>query len=292
MKLGFFGDGTWAVNSLIKIKKIKKINIKFICIRYDKPDYQLVKFGKKNNLKIICIKDINNKKFINFLKLQNLDLLVSMSYNQIFKEEIISLYKKRIINCHAGLLPFYRGRSPLNWVLIKDEKYFGITVHFVNKFIDKGDIILQKKFRIIDSDNYKTLLLKSYYNCPKILTESIQLILKNKVKPIIQNKIDKIGSYFKKRNKGDEIINWKQKSREIFCFIRALTYPSVVATTYYGNRKILIKKAQILKKYKLNNIEPGTILKITNNFFIVKTMDTAIKVSKWNGIINNKLILK
>ena len=50
----------------------------------------------------------------------------------------------KIFNCHAGYLPSYRGRSVLNWALINGEKFYGITFHQVNSYIDQGDILLQK----------------------------------------------------------------------------------------------------------------------------------------------------
>ena len=65
-------------------------------------------------------------------------------------------------------LPFYKGRNILNWVLINDEKEFGITVHYVDEGIDTGDIILQETFPIIDSDDYSTLLDKAYEECPRL----------------------------------------------------------------------------------------------------------------------------
>ena len=94
------------------------------------------------------MRDVNDEKFIDYIKKNKIDLLASMSYDQIFKTKIINSVKNKIINCHAGKLPFYRGRSILNWVLINGEKEFGITTHFVNKKIDKGNIILQKIYRI------------------------------------------------------------------------------------------------------------------------------------------------
>ena len=81
----------------------------------------------------------------------------------------MSLPKLKTINCHAGKLPFYRGRDILNWVLINDEKEFGITVHYMDEGIDTGDIILQRTFPITDEDSYKTLLERSYDECANIL---------------------------------------------------------------------------------------------------------------------------
>ena len=63
-----------------------------------------------------------------------------MSFNQIFDKELINIPPLGTINCHASKLPFYIGRINLNWILINDEKEFGITLHYV----DTGDIILQK----------------------------------------------------------------------------------------------------------------------------------------------------
>tara|TARA_Y100000589_G_scaffold36266_1_gene30384 strand:+ start:826 stop:1047 length:222 start_codon:yes stop_codon:yes gene_type:complete len=72
------------------------------------------------------------------------------------------LYKKGIINCHAGNLPDLKGRNILNWVLFNNLNQFGITVHYVNCEIDTGDIISKKLITIKKTDNYGDLLIKAY----------------------------------------------------------------------------------------------------------------------------------
>ena len=292
INIGFFGDGIWAINSVKELLKIKSIKIKFICPRYKKPDQNLIKLASNKNINLIKLKNVNHKISIRLIKSLNIDLIISMSYNQIFKKKIISLFKKKIINCHAGYLPFYRGRSPLNWVLINDEKFFGITAHYINSKIDGGDIIFQKKFLIRDQDNYLSILNKAYINCPKVLVKAIRLILNKKVKPIKQNSIDKKGSYYRKRISGDEIIDWSKNSREIYCFIRALSRPSVIATTFSNKRKITINKADIVRVKSKNNYIPGTIIKMTKNFFIVKTINSALKVKEWSGTVKKGTVFK
>ena len=84
---------------------------------------------------------------------------------------------EEIINCHAGSLPFCRGRNILNWVLINDEQEFGITVHYVGEGVDAGDIIIQEKFLINDQDNYRALLVTAYEHCPRLLVEAIRLLM-------------------------------------------------------------------------------------------------------------------
>ena len=123
-----------------------------------------------------------------------------MSYNQILENEIINSVKKKIINCHAGKLPFYRGRSILNWVLINGEKDFGITTHFINNKIDKGNIINQKIFKINKKDNFHSLLKnQTYTECPNLLYKSIKEIQTNKYKSIPQTRILNNFHIFKKK---------------------------------------------------------------------------------------------
>ena len=290
--IGFFGDGLWAEKSLKALIKDKKKIIKFVCLRYSKPDKNLIKIAKKNKIRTIITKNINSKKNFNKIFNSNCDLLVSMSFDQKFKKRFIKNFPKKIINCHAGDLPFYRGRSVLNWVLINDEKYFGITVHFVDKNIDTGDIIIKKKFPILDRDDYKSLLKKASDNCPKLLLKAIDQVLFSKVRLVKQNSICKKGTYFQKRDKGDENINWSKKSRQIFSFIRGLSKPGIMATTYSSNRKILINKSSPKFLYFNNKIEPGTVIKLSKNYFIVKTSDSYIKILQWTGLIKKGEILK
>ena len=96
-------------------------------------DKILKDYAKQNNIDYLKHKNVNSKEFISNIAKYNCDLFVSMSFNQIFKTQIINLPKYKAINCHAGKLPFYRGRNVLNWALINDEKEFGITVHFIDE---------------------------------------------------------------------------------------------------------------------------------------------------------------
>tara|TARA_Y100000996_G_scaffold404882_1_gene379437 strand:- start:757 stop:1653 length:897 start_codon:yes stop_codon:yes gene_type:complete len=293
IRIGFFCDDEWGFNTLRLILKKKNYKIQFVCTRYLGGVKKKIKtFCKKEKIDQFSFKNINSSIAIKKIKSYDLDILASMSYDQIFKKKTIDSIKLQIINCHAGNLPFYRGRSPLNWVLINDEDFFGITVHYINKDIDKGDIILQKKFRIKDKDNFGTILNKAYKECPKLLVRSIYLVVNKKDKPIKQSCINKKGSYYFKRVSGDERINWKINAREIFCFIRALSKPGIIATTYSGNKKILINESdpKFIKSKKGSS--PGEIIKVAKGYFLVQTNDFVIKVKKWYGNINKGMILK
>ncbi|HEB7542138.1 TPA: methionyl-tRNA formyltransferase [Campylobacter coli] len=282
LKIGYFADGKWARNCLLKILKNPRIQINFIVLRKQK-DIKLEKLALKYHIPYYTDININSKEFLNELQKYSNDLLVSMSFDQIFKDEILKLYSKKIINCHAGKLPFYRGRNILNWALINDEKEFGITVHFIDKGIDTGDIILQKTYEIKDSDDYTTLLNLCYRECANLLYESLILFLKNEVKSYKQVGD---GFYCPKRKKGDEIINWTQNTREIFNFIRALNAKDLGASAFIKEKEIKIYKSEIYKENLSCPLPIGEITKKENDYFIVNTKDGALKVTQFKGDIN------
>ena len=203
LKIGYFADGPWSHRSFLKIISNKQLIISFIVPRQNTKDKTLKKFCKEYEIDYLPNSNVNSEKFIKQIIEYNVDLFVSMSFNQIFKKNIISIPKLGVINCHAGKLPFYRGRNVLNWVLINGEKNFGITVHYIDENIDTGDIIEQRIFPISEDDNYSTILETAYKNCPLILYESILKILNNNVKTTKQNDIHHKGSYCRKRKVGD-----------------------------------------------------------------------------------------
>lgn len=276
--IGYFADGPWGHEAFRVLIKDKSIKIKFICARCDTKDDTLKKYSEKYKIDYLKDKNINSINFMKKLKEYDCDLFVSMSFNQIFKKEIMAVAKKGIINCHAGKLPFYRGRNILNWVLINDEKEFGITVHFVDEGIDTGDIILQKTFQITDADNYKTLLEKAYVECAKILYEAIKIVQIGNYTLTKQNTIDSVGTYCGVRQEGDEVIEWNQTSREIFNFVRAICEPGPRARSYVAGKMIKVNKVKMIDKAHKHKGITGQVVGITTEGFIVKTQDTIVEI--------------
>ena len=183
-----------------------------------------------------------------------------------------------LINCHAGKLPFYRGRNILNWALINDEKEFGITVHYVDKGIDTGDIILQRTYPITDDDTYATLLERAYTGCADILYEAIKKLQAGTAKVIPQEEIDSVGFYCGMRQAGDEILDWNQSSRDVFNFVRAICPPGPAARTFLNAREMRINKVREIKGAHVYKNIPGQVLGKTEQGFIVKTQDTMVEV--------------
>lgn len=281
LKIGYFADGQWAHEAFTQLIADSDIEIVFLCVRYDKRDKVLIEYAEQNKIPLLIEKDINSTLFRNKVEKYKADIFVSMSFNQIFKNEMIYLPPMGTINCHAGKLPFYRGRNILNWALINDEKEFGITVHYVDEGIDTGDIILQKLYPITDLDTYATLLNRAYIECATVLYEAIKLVQRKLVKPIRQDSIDKVGMYCGMRIAGDEYINWNQTSREIFNFVRALCTPGPCSSSKIINEIIKINKVSLIEGAHPYKGITGQVIGKTNRGFYVKTIDTMVEVIEY-----------
>ena len=278
IKIGYFADGPWSHLAFEKLIEDDSIEINFIVPRKDTLDLTLKRFSEIYNIDYIFPANINSIEFIKIVKSYDCDLFVSMSFNQIFRSSIINTPRLGIINCHAGKLPFYRGRNILNWALINDEKEFGITVHYVDEGIDTGDIIKQRCFDIKDDYDYNKLLQIAYVECAQILFDTIKEIQSGLSKRIKQSTIHEIGFYCGKRGVGDEIINWNQESRDIFNFIRAINKPGPMALTYINGKEVRINRSRLIESVPIYKGINGQLISKTTDGFMVKTNDSFIEI--------------
>lgn len=278
MKIGYFADGVWAHQAVHGILSNSQIIISFICLRYEQPDSYLISIADTHNIPCFIERNVNDDLFVSVLKEYSCDLFVSMSFNQIFGSSIRNIVPLGTVNCHAGRLPYYRGRNILNWALINDEKEFGITVHYVDDGIDTGDVILQRCYPITDNDDYASLLTRSYIYCADVLLEVLDLFIRRQVTSWKQDTVDECGLYCSIRKPGDEIINWNTTSREIFNFVRALTEPGPCARTQLKNSEVKIMKLTYLPNAPVYKGIPGAILAKKGEKYLVKTKDSYVSI--------------
>lgn len=284
IKIGYFADGPWSHQALAKLILDSTINVEFICARHDKPDIVLKEQAGMHGIDYVTHPKVNSEEFFQMISGYGCDLFVSMSFNQIFRKRLIEYPRLKTINCHAGKLPFYRGRNILNWVLINDEKEFGITVHYVDEGIDTGDILAQNLLPITDEDNYATLLKKAYSGCAELLYETVKGLYAGKIVCRPQTDIHPLGFYCTGRGEGDERLLWDQPSRDIFNFVRAICRPGPEARTFCQDIEIKINRVELLPNAPTYKGIPGAVLGVNSDGLFVKTADSYLKVVEWSGI--------
>jgi methionyl-tRNA formyltransferase len=279
VKIGYFADGVWSHLALEKLVEDDCFEIVFIVPRYDTQDPILKEWAKKLSVDFLPIQNVNHTDSISLLERYNADLFVSMSFNQILKGEILQTAPLGFINCHAGELPFYRGRNILNWALINDAKEFGVTVHYIDEGIDTGDIIVQEIEPITDQDDYSTLLDRATIICADLLYQAVLQVKDGIVTRTKQVTKHPVGFYSGYRREGDEWIDWGWSSRRVFNFIRAITIPGPCARTLYNNQIVLIESVSIIDEAPNYIDSPGTIVGKNNNNLIVKTGDSTVQLN-------------
>jgi methionyl-tRNA formyltransferase len=284
MKIGFFGDGPWALKSLEGIVGHSKWDICFIVGRNEVLDEEMKTFAEERSLPFFRHVNVNSSEFLKTACEFAADIHVSVSCDQIIKKDLLSVAPKGFINCHAGALPFYRGRSIINWALINGEKKLGVTVHYIDEGIDTGDIIVQKFATIEDDDDYGSLLQKAYPLCAEGVCEALELIETNHVVRIAQDSIHPVGFYCPRRKAGDEWIDWTWTSERIHNFVRALAKPAPGAQTMMEEQKVAIWKTELVSEAPLYFGVPGAVVGHDASSIIVKTGDTVLRVKKMSLI--------
>mgnify|MGYP000072880962 CR=1 FL=1 len=281
LRIGFFGDGSWAVKSLECL--LAQAEVAFVCLRHGSPDMALGQVATNFGIPIIDLADVNEARSLETLRKFGCDLFLSVSFDQILRPSMFSLPGLGTINCHAGMLPFYRGRSVLNWAIINDESSVGITVHYVDDGIDTGDIVLQRFIEVTDDDDYRTLLARGSDACAEAVCKAVGLISSGRANPIEQASIDPVGSYFTRRLPGDERIVWGSSSREVFNLVRAVTPPGPGAVTWIDDEEWRILKVRIPDAVRPWNMVAGAVIPSPPEVFRVKTTDTFVDVLEWEG---------
>lgn len=276
MKIGYLGDGPWARDALDRMLEDDRLDVRFIVPRYDSQDPQLRARAEAHGIAFLPIRDINDDATLRQLAAYEPDLLVSMSFDQIMRRGILELCPRGAINCHAGALPFYRGRNVLNWALINDATEFGVTVHYMDEGIDTGDIILQRTSAITDDDTYATLLDRAVVLCAATLHEAIVLLVEDQAEAIEQATIHPTGFYTGRRIEGDEWIDWSWPSRQVFNFVRAITIPGPCARTLVGDAEIAVVRASMIPNAPRYVATPGEVVGRDGDAVHVKTGDTTI----------------
>ena len=175
--------------------------------------------------------------------------IISIHYRYILSDNILKIVQYKAMNLHPSLLPKYRGTKSSVWALINNEKYTGISFHYMNKNIDDGNLLLQKKLKILDSDNAFSLYHKLISLSIKYFSRAFKLLL-NDYKGYTQ-----IGakSYYKR-----EIpFGGKFKFSEINIndakqFVKAMYFPPYTGAIFEKdtNEPIEIKDINELDKYK------------------------------------------
>ncbi|WP_154836660.1 methionyl-tRNA formyltransferase [Staphylococcus sp. Marseille-Q1834] len=202
------------------------------------------------------------------------DLIVTAAFGQLLPESLLNAPKKGAINVHASLLPKYRGGAPIHQAIIDGEKQTGITIMYMVKKLDAGNIISQKTIDIEEDDNVGTMHDKLSFLGADLLKETLPSIIEGTNDSIPQD--DAKASFASNISREDERIDWTKSAQDIHNHIRGLS-PWPVAYTKMDDTNLKLFAAHIIEGKKG---EPGQIIETTKKAIIVGTgSDDAIALT-------------
>lgn len=277
MRIVFFGTPDFAIPSLDILVRSNH-EVVAVVTAPDKPRGRgrnvsvtaIKQFSINNNIKVLTPEKLSDEAFENELKSLRADLFVIVAF-RILPEKIFSIPAKGSFNLHGSLLPKYRGAAPIQWALINGETETGLTTFFLEKKVDTGNIILQKKINIEYSDNLEILHDKMSTAGAELVLETVDLIENGDVKLTAQD--EALASPAPKIKRETCKIDWNQKSEKIYNLIRGLS-PYPCAFFEFNNKNYKVYSASITN---LKNLNPSEIRQTKEEIFI-GTEDKAIQI--------------
>lgn len=226
-------------------------------------------FAMEHGIKIYQPEKLKVAESYELLKEINPDLIVVVAYGKILPKNFIDYPKFGCINVHGSLLPKYRGAAPIQWSIINGDSVTGITTMYMNEGLDTGDILMQEKIFINDTDTSEELkkkmsvlgaetLLKTLNNL-----ESLTPIKQDDAQATLSPPLDKLT--------GD--IDWSKTAAEIHNLVRGSNPWPIAHTTLRGK----LFKIYKTKVSKLRPSAPGKVVS-TSPLVIGCGADTSLEL--------------
>lgn len=217
-------------------KKLTKTDVALYCLKEN------LNLFESDNLSKLFEEELKNLKF---------DIAVVVAFGQLIPVELLAIPKFGWINLHYSLLPKLRGAAPVQWSILNNEVETGITWFQIDKGLDTGPILLQKKMVLNDFD-YETLINK----LNDLATKDLEAFLND----IENEKIDKkvqVGevSYAPKLSEHDLKIDWHLSREKIISIIKTSNDYLSAWTIFQGNKVKILNYSGLGSE----NINPGQI---------------------------------
>ncbi|OUQ83005.1 methionyl-tRNA formyltransferase [Massilimicrobiota sp. An105] len=202
------------------------------------------------------------------------DLIITAAYGQIVPQAVLDIPRLGCINVHASLLPLYRGGAPVHQAIIDGQEKTGVTIMYMVKKMDAGDMIAQKETPILEDDTVGILYDRLSDLGAKLLKETLPDILKGTNQRIPQD--ENLVTYAPTLSREDERLDWNMSARQVYNKVRG-TNPWPGSYTTYQGKTVKIWAGQVHQcenamKHHAHQ-DNGTIVKIFKDAIGVKVND-------------------
>ncbi len=203
------------------------------------------------------------------------DIIVVAAYGQYIKPDILAIPPREAINIHPSLLPKYRGASPIQWAIANGESETGVTILYVSKEMDAGDIILQERYPIGEDDTAETLTPRLAERGADLLMTSLEAIQAGRATRTPQDPDQ--ATYVNKLEKDDGRIDWSLPAVTIRNRIRGFT-PWPGCFTHADGVLLKIRRADVEPMSGSAGARPGSIIQCDREGPVVATGVGALRL--------------
>ncbi len=202
------------------------------------------------------------------------DLILSVWYRRLLGPDLLALPRIAALNLHGSLLPAYRGRAPLNWVLVNGEPRTGVTLHHMTAEADAGDVVAQRGLAIEPDDTAFILYERMAKAGVELLLETYPTVLDGSAPRIPQD--DARATTMPRRRPEDGRIQWSWPAARIFNMIRAVAPPYPGAFVGDGAARLRLLAASVCSSASVEAVA-GTVLEIVPS--------RGVKVAAGEGVL-------
>lgn len=184
-------------------------------------------------IRTLAVADVNVPEVVAEIVSAKPDLLVVAAFGQLLKEPLLQAAKLGAINIHGSLLPEYRGASPIQQALIDGRDETGVTIMYIAKKLDAGDMLSSETCRILPDDNTGSLRERLSDMGAALLLKTITEMREGAVKPVPQD--EAYATYAGKITAEQERLDWNLSAVSLHNLVRGLT-PDTSAYTCYDEQ--------------------------------------------------------
>lgn len=211
--------------------------------------------------KIAVVKPVDNQELVAIFDREKVDLLITVAYGHILKEEILSKPRFGAINLHYSLLPKYRGAAPVQHAILNGDQISGVTVFKLDQGMDSGPIYIQKELEIEQAETTQHLIGRLNMIGVDLVGQTLQMISKG-IAPVPQSELNI--TFAPKFSKADGEINWQNSAEDIFNQYRALGNNPGVFTSHSG---VKIKISE-MSKLSSKTLAPGAFSVVSESLAV------------------------
>lgn len=219
----------------------------------------VARIAAEHGIPVYAPDDVNHPLWVERIRALAPDMIFSFYYRNLLCDEILGLAANGAFNLHGSLLPAYRGRAPLNWVLVNGETETGVTLHRMVRRADAGAIVAQQKVAIDADDTALQLHHKLNATAQTLLRDVLPTILNGTFSETAQD--ESKASCFGRRTPEDGRLDWSKPARQLHNLVRAVTDPWPGAYSFAGVSKFIVWKSRV--RDDIPAARPGTVVSVS-----------------------------